>query len=360
LVHPSVRGETIESRSTRRIADLDVSCNPMHTPAQLRDRLLELGIDRDLRTLTNWRQKGLLPQLQSISSGRGRGVKRYWSDEVLDQAIAADWLITICGRADETLLGLWLSGYSVDPAAARRAWIKHLKRVQHRRQKAASRYSGGFSGLGRSWWRRLQSDKVFGVPWWRELSSSDRESFSDLLGDTQEWMRDDINRDDEAYRNQISELIVRLTKADRKIVYEQIDGLWAVIDPTTSFAIAPFMAFVKSMSQRELKAAQKSVANVAHTLQHALQLGGLADRVACVIGPVRLMQDFFGPLVVRTLIMTNRAAPELPVGQALSTLCDFVNSVQSTDIIHKNDGGIVVSGRIRIEWEATKKRLGQL
>jgi hypothetical protein len=138
----------MESLSPRLNADLNVSCKPMLTPAQLRDHLFELGIARDLRALTDWRQKGLLPPLQNISSGRGRGIRRYWSDDVVDQAIAVDCLITNLGRADEALLGLWLSGYPVDSAAAQRAWIEELQRVQHRREMAASRYTGRFSGLG--------------------------------------------------------------------------------------------------------------------------------------------------------------------------------------------------------------------
>jgi len=128
----------------------------MYTQTQLCARLQGIGVDRSERTLTDWRNKGLLPPLTSISAGRGRGVKRYWSDEVLDQAIAADWLITKLGRADDVLLALWLSGYPVKSGAAQRAWIQNLKRLQHQRTRAASRYSGGFPSLGRNWWKQLQ------------------------------------------------------------------------------------------------------------------------------------------------------------------------------------------------------------
>lgn len=145
----------------------------MHTQTQLRDRLLELGIDRDVRTLTNWRQKGLLPPLQRTGAGRGCGARWFWDEDQLDQAIAIDYLLRRSGLVEETVFALWLSGYPVDTAAARRAWIQHLKRVQHQRWKAASRYSAGLHGLGHSWWKRLKSNKVFGLPWWRESLSSD-------------------------------------------------------------------------------------------------------------------------------------------------------------------------------------------
>lgn len=348
------------SRSTTRIADLNVSCKSMHTPAQLRDRLLELGINRDLRALTDWRQKGLLPQLQAVSSGRGRGVKRYWSDDVLDQAIAADYLLRISGKAGESILGLWLAGYPVDSITAKRSWIENLKRVQHRREQAASRYGGDFTALGRSWWRRLQSNEIFRMPWWRERSIADQLSFADFLGDTQEWMRDDVNRDDEAFRNQVSELIIRLTSADRKNVFKHVDEIWAAIEPMAIFAITPSIALIKSMSQRELTAAHLSVGNVARTLSHVSQLTGMADPVARVIVPLRLMKDFFGPLVVRAVTMTNRKAPDLPLEQTISSLCDLVNSVQSIDIIEQNDSRILLSERVKANWGATKTKLGRL
>jgi hypothetical protein len=332
----------------------------MSTPAQLRDRLLELGIDRDLRALTDWRQKGLLPPLQRASSGRGRGVKRYWSGDVLDQAIAVDWHMKRCGRADEALLGLWLSGYRVDAAKAKRAWIQQLKRVQHRRQMAASRYSGGFSGLGRGWWRRLQTNEAFSMPWWRDRTSSDLQSFSDFLGDTHEWMRDDVERDDDAYRNQIAELITRLTKADRKRVYRRIDRMWAAIEPASIFAITPSIEFVESISLRELHAAQRSVTSVTTMLRHALQLNGLTGHIPSVIRPLALMRDFLGPLVAKSVIKVNREIPELPLEQTILSLQDFVMGVQSTDIAQKNDGSIHFSERIQIEWRVANKKLLRL
>ena len=245
----------------------------MHTPAQLRDRLLELGIRRDLRTLTNWRQKGLLPQLQSVSSGRGRGVKRYWSDEVLDQAIAVDWLMKRCGNADETLFGLWLAGYLVDPIDAQRAWIEELKRVQHRRQQqAASRFSGRFTGLGKSWWNRLKSHVAFTLPWWRELPDNDRENITpNPKGDTEEWLRDDEERDDDAYRYAIANVVIGLMKIDRRAFYNKIDQLWPNIDPASLFAVTPSIEFIESMSLPELEAAQRSIVSVAFMLRHVAE-----------------------------------------------------------------------------------------
>ena len=332
----------------------------MQTPSQLRDRLLELGIARDLRTLTDWREKGILPPLERASRGRGRGVERYWSDDVLDQAIGADWLIKRCGRADETLFGLWLAGFPIDHAAAKRAWIEHLKRVQHRREQAALRHSGGFPGLGRSWWKRLKSDVAFALPWWKELREIDREGIANLLGDTQEWLRDDENRDDESYRNAIAELVIGLTQSDRRSFYRWFDHLWREIDPKSLLAIAPYIELVQSMSLDELDAAQESLVGVSNMLCHAAQLLGSADRVNAVVIPVMLMRNFVGTLLVRIVIKVGRAAPEIPLEQSISILYYLVMRVQYTDITKETDGCIVFSERIRAEWEATKKKLSEL
>jgi hypothetical protein len=327
----------------------------MQTQAQLCDQLLALGIDRDLRTLTDWRQKGLLPPLQRTGAGRGRGVKWYWSQDVLDQAIAADWLLERCRRADRTRLGLWLSGYPVDARDARRAWVQHLKRVQRQGRKAASRYRDGFLGLGQSWWRR-QSTKMLNGPLWRELLKGDLEPLADVWRDGPEWLLDDLERDDEAYRYAVADLIIRLAGADRKGVYRQIEWIWKKVDPVEIFAITRSLKFVRSISLRELNAAQRSVAQVARMLRHSLQMSGPTDRVSRVTLPLLLMRGIVGPVIVKVVIHAKRLAPELPLQETISTLHDFVMKVQLTDIDEKNDN----INRARIKWGATQKKLRQI
>jgi hypothetical protein len=280
---------------------------------------------------------------------------------MLDQAIAVDWLITRCGRTDEALLGLWLAGYRVDAAKARRAWIQQLKRVQHRRRKAAERYSVGFFGLGRSWWKKLRSTKAFDASWWRERPDSDQELLGDFMADTEEWLRDDSNRDDESYRNQVAELVVRLANADRRGVYAAIDSVWEKFDPASIFAVTPSIELVKSMSRRELDAAQRSVAHVASMLSHALQLvSGPTDHIPRVIAPLALMRGFLGASVVKALFLANEVTPRMPLGETISTLHGFVMRVQSTDIAKKNDYSLEFSERMRIEWQAARKQLSEL
>jgi hypothetical protein len=332
----------------------------MPTPAQLRDVLLELGIDRDLRTLTDWRQKGLLPPLERASSGRGSGVMRHWGDEVIDQVIAADWLMTRTGSADAALLGLWLTGYQVEHAAAQKAWIEYLKRVQKRREKAASGYSGGYFGLWSSWWRRLTRSKAFEMPWWQELPEAYVVQVRQFLGSTQDWLRNDAERDDVDYRAHISELITQFAQADRKAIYKAVDEIWAEIDPASLFASKPYIELVESLSVREMTAAHVSLVHVALMLQHALELTGPADRVPRVVVTLMLMHDFLGTLIARAVIMSGRAAPELPLRQTIAALHELVIGVQSTDISKKSDGRVQFSERVLGEWQLTKTHLSQL
>lgn len=171
-------------------------------------------------------------------------------------------------------------------------------------------------------------------------------------------MLDEVNRDDEAYRNQIEELIIRLTKADRRSVCKTIDTMWATIDPVSIFAFRPSFEFIQSVSRRELKAAHESLRHVAHTLQAALDLGGPMDRVSRVLIRLAVMRDLLGTLFVRFLVQANREG--WPLGQTILTLGTFLKGVQSTDITRESDGTSVVSERVRVEWVTTKTKLSQL
>ena len=102
------------------------------TQTELIERLRLLGIDVSPRALTDWSQKGLLPPLQQHGLGQGKGSRQVWDQDVVDQVIATHSLLARYARADEALLGLWLSGYDVSTLSARSAWIGHLERIRDR------------------------------------------------------------------------------------------------------------------------------------------------------------------------------------------------------------------------------------
>lgn len=340
-------------------AGFNVSCNSMLTPAQLRDRLHELGISCELRTLTDWREKGLLPPLRSVGAGRGRGVRRYWSDVVLEQVMAAEWFIRDTGRADDALIGLWFSGFSVDHVAAQQAWVQAIERIQHQREKQASRFSGTYVGLAGSWLRKMRRKGLLD-PLPQGPSQGSVTLMGELFQFTQEWLRDEVERDDEAYRDLVADVLVRLTGADGVSVHLWVDEIWAAIEPVSVFSITAYTGFVRSLSVQEMRVAQESLIQVVHMLQQTFQLFGVVDDRLRLVMTLRLMRDFFGPLVARTVILCHRNAPELPIRETISAIHTFVLSVQSIDINKKEDGALLVSERVRTEWKETKQKLTAL
>lgn len=162
------------------------------------------------------------------------------------------------------------------------------------------------------------------------------------------------------YRNLISELISRLMNSDPDDVRATLEPLWGAIDPESLFAVAPYLKFVQSLSRREMNAAQRFLFLIAQALRHGLEVTGAVDRANRVVIPLRLMRDFFGTVAARLVIKVRREVPELPIEEAILSLHKFVMSVQSADIIKKNDSSIEISDRVRSEWQATRKQLSQL
>ncbi len=104
----------------------------MIRPDDLRDELGSLGVKVSLRTLTDWRQKGLLPPLNKEGLGRGKGAKNYWPDqEVITQAFIIQRLLDTYANADAALMKLWTGGYAVSNERAKKIWINDLEKRKH-------------------------------------------------------------------------------------------------------------------------------------------------------------------------------------------------------------------------------------
>lgn len=75
------------------------------------------------RAARDWWSKGLLPPPRRQSLGRA-GSTTYWSEgSVLAQAVAAHDLLARQPRIEETLVRLWLMGFTVEIERLRRAWL---------------------------------------------------------------------------------------------------------------------------------------------------------------------------------------------------------------------------------------------
>lgn len=99
------------------------------TPQQLLEHLASSGRVVFPRVLTDWRAKGLLPELKETGRGRGSGKLQYWDDPaVLGQAIILHDTLAGKRRADYARWVLWFCGYNVDPHLVRKYWLGYLKR----------------------------------------------------------------------------------------------------------------------------------------------------------------------------------------------------------------------------------------
>lgn len=88
-----------------------------------------LGYRLSARQITDWVQKGLLPPLQQLGRGRGRGKEYFWSDpEVITQATVVSTYLAWTHRAEVTLLLTWFAGFPTPIDRVRSAWLRLLSR----------------------------------------------------------------------------------------------------------------------------------------------------------------------------------------------------------------------------------------
>lgn len=325
----------------------------MLTPSQLRRQLAELGIRRELRVLTDWRERGLLPPLRRIGRGRGKGAKHVWEADVLDQAIAVHWLMRFDRNADGALVGLWLSGYPVSTPDARRAWLSHLKRVHKLRHTASMRYKDRFLGLARS------SLKTAPGPQWAR----------DFFADTLDWQYDDDSPfDDEDYKNLIAQGLATIDQDTGKNLApsetsfrDLLEGLWDDVDVPAILRSSLSMEFVQSISDAELELAHAALAQIRRALAHWSNIFDTStDRSMHVMMQTKIMYGLVGPFVAKALVALNRAYPELPFSRSIALLHDHIHNVKSSDILRREDGTMVFSERVRNQWQTVKEALSRL
>ncbi len=103
----------------------------MITPTYIAQDMVRSGYasdeDRCKRLLTDWRQKGLLPELKE-KGRQHHGKIHYWDDpEIANQAITVYKLFKIYHRSEWVILSTWFAGYYVSPNKVREIWAKNLQ-----------------------------------------------------------------------------------------------------------------------------------------------------------------------------------------------------------------------------------------
>jgi hypothetical protein len=101
------------------------------TPAVLILLLRPYGFEVTARCLTDWRQKGLLPQLSSLGLGYRNGVLKYWDPKEIVR-MALEVCRKLKGPAGKRGFGRvrrsWLAGADIPASRARSAWVRDLDR----------------------------------------------------------------------------------------------------------------------------------------------------------------------------------------------------------------------------------------
>jgi hypothetical protein len=95
---------------------------------QLSMALTAAGRPVSLEELSAWRKDGLLPPMSSTGLGTGKGKSYYWGEEnILARGKTVYDAMHRHGRADQTLVTLFLSGFNVPLPQLRRAWLHRVK-----------------------------------------------------------------------------------------------------------------------------------------------------------------------------------------------------------------------------------------
>lgn len=108
------------------------------------EALKAANVDVTAAQLSDWRKEGLLPPLSSRGRGTGGGRIYYWNDTAIrDQARCVHELLERHGRHCTAMLVLWLCGYPVPAARARRAWLRRASRPRIWQLRHARPEAGG-------------------------------------------------------------------------------------------------------------------------------------------------------------------------------------------------------------------------
>ncbi len=128
----------------------------MITPKDLVIALNDGGVSVSERTLTDWRQKHLLPPLKTRGLGRAKGTIQAWDiEEILPQAFALHFYLKRYSRAEAALLNLWLAGFEVPVEKARKQWLKNIEWRRHKNKKLSEKHPKGEYGLFNSWAKQI-------------------------------------------------------------------------------------------------------------------------------------------------------------------------------------------------------------
>ena len=309
----------------------------MITPDDLRAELERLGLAVSLRTLTDWRAKGLLPLLEKKGLGRGKGTQQGWlNPEIVDQAIATHFLLKRYSNTQAALLSLWSAGYSVPTNGAKNAWLSRLDRELKSHQKHAKKW-GGYSLLISGWIKRAVKRKYVNPSIYNSLDFSDFITEAFGLAIDPEFDFD---------LKSTSTLIIDVFKLESTHeVYANVDEVLEVLRPLLMAALPIYKVrkTVESITIDELESIHKQL-KVLHSIfrQWVKLLSPEIHREQLVFISVMALEAT-GRFFARCLIQLQRNELDDLFIESANVIERFTKSLSQTDVIRLSEHEVKLS-----------------
>jgi hypothetical protein len=337
--------------------------------------------------------------------GRGAGAKWFWDCDVLEQAVAADCLLSRYHRTDVVAYGLWISGFAVAPDVVKANWLNCIERDETAVRREAARSRRDFYGLGKSQWKKVLRDSeslslrqfivelVVGekhkkkaseesfywhrlgqaIADWYPLPESDPVTpggsidvlAGQFVGAFSAWMLGDEEHDSEEIRCLFAECIEAIETQSNLgsgggNLYELTEGFWEKTEFESIFETESSKSFVASLTEAELDMASTAMVHIREVAGHFLDFrDGPVGKIESIQKQLAVMESI-GPFWTKVLISLHRNRPSWPIWKTVETLHAFVISVKLEDLLTTNKSGPLVSIRFHEKWKKCKEEMSEL
>ena len=332
----------------------------MITPNDLTVELDRLGVAVSLRTLTDWRQKGLLPALKKKGLGQGKGRENYWPDkEVVPQAFLIKRLLDWNPNADDALITLWLGGYAVSNKRVKEIWIGHLQERKDRNKKQVDKLKN-----------TLLEDKYPTriLTWLNRIKRkySHRNQFDEaphLIGLFSEQLELIYNPNFLFESNAISPLLIDLLQLDEtKKVYQKVDEVIDFVKPAllAVFPIDAVIALISSTPIEELENSRILLKEINSILTKWIELISDDQPNHLITHSALLIMRFIGRFITICFIQLSRHELDEPFMESIKSISGFTNRLAKRDLIRIDEYQLQLSESGLKEREKLKTELAKI
>ena len=313
-----------------------------------------------MRTLTDWRQKGLLPALKKKGLGQGKGRKNYWPDkEVVPQAFLIKRLLDWNPNADDALITLWLGGYAVSNKRVKEIWISHLQERKDRNKKQIDKFRGispedKYPTLILTWLNRIK----------RKYSHQNQfDEVPDLMDLFSEQLELIYNPNFLFESNAISPLLIDLLQLDEtKKVYQKVDEVIDFVKPAllAVFPIDAVIALISSTPIEELENSRILLKEINSILTKWIELISDDQPNHLITHNALLIMRFIGRFITICFIQLSRRELDEPFMESIKSISGFTNRLAKRDLIRIDEYQLQLSESGLKEREKLKTELAKI